>query len=126
MRTLTVREAAEHSGISAHALRYYERIGLLGPVARTPSGHRRYSVQDLERLQFLHCLREAGMPIRRMREYAAMAKEGRATLAARCELLADYHGELRARVDALSGAMGVVEAKIRRLSDAARASPDGG
>jgi hypothetical protein len=34
METLTVREASELTGLSAHTLRYYERIGLIEPVAR--------------------------------------------------------------------------------------------
>jgi DNA-binding transcriptional MerR regulator len=61
---------------SAHTLRYYERAGLIEPVARTPTGHRRYARADLEHLQFLHCLRATGMSIRRMQEFAALVRQG--------------------------------------------------
>jgi DNA-binding transcriptional MerR regulator len=48
MSTLTIADAARASGLSAHALRYYERAGLLDPIDRDASGHRRYSPEDLE------------------------------------------------------------------------------
>lgn len=51
--TLTIADAAKASGLSAHALRYYERAGLLEPVDRNGSGHRRYGDRDLERIRFL-------------------------------------------------------------------------
>ena len=58
-------QAAEHSGFSLDTLRYYERIGLLSPVDRAPSGHRRFTPDDLEWLAVLRCLRDTGMPIAR-------------------------------------------------------------
>ena len=50
--TLTIADAARVSGLSAHALRYYEKAGLLEPIDRNGSGHRRYREQDLERIRF--------------------------------------------------------------------------
>ncbi len=116
METLTVREAAAFTGLSAHTLRYYERAGLVEPVARTASGHRRYARADLEHLQFLHCLRATGMPIRRMLDYAALASQGRGTLAARLQLLEAHRAEVRAHVQELERSLQVIEAKISRLS----------
>jgi DNA-binding transcriptional MerR regulator len=52
-RTLSIADAAEASGLSAHTLRYYERTGLLEPVSRNGSGHRRYREADLGRIAFL-------------------------------------------------------------------------
>jgi DNA-binding transcriptional MerR regulator len=46
-RVLSIAEAAEATGLSAHTLRYYERTGLLEPVSRNGSGHRRYRTADL-------------------------------------------------------------------------------
>ena len=58
--TLTISDAAAQSGISAHTLRYWERAGLLQPVTRNGSGHRRYADEDLERIKFLTKLRATG------------------------------------------------------------------
>jgi len=51
METLTVKEAADFAGLTAHTLRYYERVGLIQPVARNAGGHRRYAQTDLELLE---------------------------------------------------------------------------
>lgn len=115
MDTFTIGEAAARLGISTHALRYYERIGLVGPVARNAAGHRRYSREDVQRLHFLHCLRKAALPIRRLKEYAALAREGRAAAAARVELLRAHAHELRARIDELQHVLVVIDSKIELL-----------
>ena len=74
--TLTISDAAQQSGISAHTLRYWERAGLLQPVSRNGSGHRRYAEEDLERIKFLTKLRATGMPIRQVRRYAELLNGG--------------------------------------------------
>src|SRR5579859_799122 len=87
MTALTIADAARASGLSAHALRYYERAGLLDPVDRDASGHRRYDEQDLERIRFPTKLRATGMPIRDVRRYAELIRRGDGTEAERLALL---------------------------------------
>jgi DNA-binding transcriptional MerR regulator len=84
---LTIADAAKASGLSAHTLRYYEKAGLLEPVDRDPSGHRRYGDSDLERIRFLTKLRATGMPIREVRRYAELMNVGDSTNAQRLALL---------------------------------------
>jgi DNA-binding transcriptional MerR regulator len=115
METLTVREASEFTGLSAHTLRYYERIGLIEPVARNAGGHRRYAHTDLEHLKFLHCLRDTGMPIQRMQEYATLASQGRATLDARLELLESHKRDVQAHIRELEEKLAIIDAKIERF-----------
>src|SRR3954452_21236581 len=77
LESYTVQQAAALTGLSEHTLRYYERIGLIQPVARqTSSGHRRYAAADLAKLETLACLRAAGMPIDQMRRYFELRAEG--------------------------------------------------
>ena len=73
---LTIAEATEVSGLTAHTLRYYERAGLLEP-RRAENGHRRFTDDDLQRVHFVQKLRATGMPIRDVRRYFA-AEPGRA------------------------------------------------
>ncbi|MBC3842790.1 MerR family transcriptional regulator [Streptacidiphilus sp. 4-A2] len=73
-RYLTPAETVERSGFSLDTLRYYERIGLLARVDRAPSGHRRFTPDDLEWLSVLRCLRDTGMPIADMRRYAELTR----------------------------------------------------
>jgi DNA-binding transcriptional MerR regulator len=73
---LTVAEAAREAGVSAHTLRYYERAGLLTPVERNGSGHRRFTPEEVEWVVMITRLRATGMPIRRIREYAELVWAG--------------------------------------------------
>ena len=96
-RTLSIAEAAHASGLSSHTLRYYERTGLLEPVIRDGSGHRRYREADLERISFLTKLRATGMPIREVRRYAGLMKAGEATNEERLALLEAHREAVRRR-----------------------------
>ncbi len=75
MTTYTPAEASERSGFSIDTLRYYEREGILAPVARTAGGRRAYTESDLGTLDFLRCLRDTGMPIDRLRRYGELCRD---------------------------------------------------
>lgn len=98
---LTPAETAAESGFSLDTLRYYDRIGLLGPVARSASGHRRYSPGDLEWLAVLRCLRETGMPIADMRSYTELAKAGDGTVPERLAALEAHDLQVEHRLTEL-------------------------
>src|SRR5262245_55750039 len=117
METLTVKEASEFTGLTAHTLRYYERIGLIEPVARNVGGHRRYAQNDLEHLIFLHCLRDSGMSIQGMQQYATLASQGRVTLDSRLDLLEAHRHEVQARIHELEDKLGIIQAKIKRFRE---------
>lgn len=89
------------TGVSAHTLRYYERAGLIRPVARNAGNQRRYSADDVAWVGFLLRLRETGMPIARMREYAALREQGPATTEPRLRLLEDHRAALREQIERL-------------------------
>ena len=91
---MNIREFAEHTGLSAHTLRYYEREGLMGEVARDENGHRVYHQHDAQWVNFLHHLRETGMSIREMQRYCALRTQGDASLASRLALLERHTDQL--------------------------------
>ncbi|HEY5872868.1 MAG TPA: MerR family transcriptional regulator [Gaiellaceae bacterium] len=111
-RVLRIAEAAEASGLSAHTLRYYERAGLLEPVRRNGSGHRRYRAADLQLIAFLSKLRATGMPIREVRRYAALMKAGEATNEERLALLEAHRENVLAGLEATARNLELVEWKI--------------
>ena len=111
-RALSITEAAQASGLSAHTLRYYERTGLLEPVTRNGSGHRRYREADLERISFLTKLRATGMPIREVRRYAELMKAGEATNEERLALLEAHRDAVLAGLEATARNLELVEWKI--------------
>lgn len=110
--TLTISDAARASGVSAHTLRYYERAGLLDPVDRARSGHRRYAPEDLARIQFLTRLRSTGMPIRRVREYAELMRHGEDTVQARMALLDEHRDAVRSQLAEMERNLELIEHKI--------------
>ncbi len=110
--TLTIADAARVSGISSHALRYYERAGLLDPVDRNESGHRRYGDDDLERIRFLTKLRATGMPIREVRRYAELIKRGADSHAERLALLEAHRRAVVAQLEETAKNLDLIEWKI--------------
>jgi DNA-binding transcriptional MerR regulator len=110
--TLTISDAARVSGISAHTLRYWERAGLLQPVTRNGSGHRRYAEDDLERIKFLTRLRATGMPIRQVRRYAELMSGGDDTNEERLALLEAHRDAVKARLEETAGHLELIDWKI--------------
>jgi DNA-binding transcriptional MerR regulator len=110
--TLTISDAARRSGISAHTLRYWERAGLIQPVTRNGSGHRRYAEEDLERIKFLTKLRATGMPIRQVRRYAELLNGGDDTNEERLELLEAHRKAVQARLEETVGHLELIDWKI--------------
>jgi DNA-binding transcriptional MerR regulator len=102
---------AERTGVSAHTLRYYERIGLLD-VPRDAAGHRRYGAGDYARVVFLSRLRMTGMPIRALQRYVALAGEGEGTVPERLAMLEEHRDAVRAQLQELVLALETVEFKI--------------
>lgn len=108
----TIRSMAERCGMTAHTLRYYERVGLIQPVGRARNGHRRYSEADEAWLNFLHCMRATNMPIREMQRYAQLREEGDGTSLQRRKILEDHQAEISAKIVALQKAHALLTHKI--------------
>jgi DNA-binding transcriptional MerR regulator len=123
--TYSPGQTAERSGFSLDTLRYYERIGLLDPVERTISGHRRFGEDDLEWLEVLRCLRDTGMPIAQMCRYAELARGGEATFTERLNLLTEHDALVQERIAVLRAQREHLQGKIdwyrRHLEPAAHA-----
>jgi len=109
---ISIRDFAAAVGLSAHTLRYYERIGLLDPIKRAPSGHRRYSPADAAWVAFLTRLRATGMPISDMQTFAALRREGETTVRERRELLEAHRRLVGARLLDLESSLEAVIDKI--------------
>jgi DNA-binding transcriptional MerR regulator len=112
-RTLTIAEAAAATGLTPHTLRYYERDGLLlDAVERASSGHRRYTERDLGWIHLLTRLRATGMPIREIREYAELVRQGEGTEPQRMALLRAHRDAVRAQLAEVTEHLAAIEMKI--------------
>ena len=85
---MKIAEVSKRYGVSTDTLRYYERIGLLRHVPRNRSGIRDYDEASCNAVEFVKCMRDAGMSIESLVEYMELIEQGDETRAARKELLA--------------------------------------
>jgi DNA-binding transcriptional MerR regulator len=121
-RTYSIAEAAERLGLTTDTLRYYERDGLLiESPSRAPSGHRRYTENDLGWITMITRLRATGMPIRTVREYADLCRQGEGNEAARLDLLYLHRDRVLAQLAKVTEHLSAINFKIdlyeERLAD---------
>ncbi|WP_327177239.1 MerR family transcriptional regulator [Streptomyces sp. NBC_01335] len=115
---LSIGEVAGRTGLSVHALRLYEREGLLvGPVGRDAGGRRRYTAADVEWLMVCVKLRESGMPLAELRRFAELVRNGPGNEADRLRLLDAHQRRVEAQIRALEECRSVIAWKVGVYSD---------
>ncbi len=108
----TIQEVTQATGLSAHTLRYYERIGLIHPIEREENTRRRYTRDDIGWIDFLLKLRAIGMSIRDMQRYAELQRQGDETLPERLEMLRSLRDNLEAHIGELNEHLKLIHYKI--------------
>ena len=114
---MKIAEVSKQYGVSADTLRYYERIGLLPGVTRNASGIRDYSEQDCARVQFVKCMRGAGVSIEALIEYMALYDQGDSTLEARKTLLEEQRALVEQRIAEMQAGLDRLNAKIENYEE---------
>lgn len=109
---MKIAEVSEQYKISTDTLRYYERVGLIPPVNRNESGIRDYNELDLRRVDFIKCMRSAGLPIEVLIEYVALVQQGDKTIEARKEILVEQREQLIARMNEMQKTLDILDHKI--------------
>src|SRR6516164_8574904 len=95
---LKIGEVAARSGLSVQALRYYDDIGILRPIRRTPSGYRLYDGAALQQLAFVRAAQAVGLTLGEIREVIALRDRGEVPCAHVLELIQRRAGELDERI----------------------------
>jgi len=109
---MKIAEVSERYAISTDTLRYYERIGLIQQVKRNESGIRDYNELDLRRVEFIKCMRSAGLPVEVLIEYVALVQRGDQTIEARKEILKEQRQQLAARMKEMQKTLDLLDHKI--------------
>ena len=125
-QSTSIADLARESGFSVHTLRYYERIGLLEPIARNDSGHRVYDVFAVEWVTLLRNLRDTGMPIRTMQEFATLVRQGQTTVPERIRVLEEHRASILEQIAVLSEALERVNDKLDHYTRGDAITPDRG
>ena len=109
---MKIAEVGDRYGISLDTLRYYERIGLIPPVHRNESGIRDYNDLDLRRVEFIKCMRSAGLSIEVLIEYVDLVQQGDDTIETRKGILKEQRELLLARMKELQKTLDLLDHKI--------------
>lgn len=115
---MKIAEVSEQYSISADTLRYYERVGLIPSVNRNESGIRDYNDLDLRRVEFIKCMRSAGLPVDVLIEYVALVQRGDQTIEARKEILVEQRDLLLARMEEMQKTLDILNHKIEVYENA--------
>lgn len=125
MTALTIQDAARRTGLPEPTLRYYEQVGLIGPIARdSSSGHRRYQERDIDTLQALACLRAMGVGIEDMRTYQANRELGHTRAGEQRDLLLRHAERVEAEIRTLHVHLDYLRAKAALWDARDRADTD--
>jgi len=114
---LSIGQVAVRTGLSVHALRFYEREGILHPVRRGPGGRRVYSEQDVEWLAVCTSLRASGMPLAAIRRYAELVSHGPGNEKDRLTLLRQHRQHVTSRIGQLTECLDLISYKVRVYED---------
>ncbi|MER6251606.1 MerR family transcriptional regulator [Streptomyces sp. NPDC001584] len=115
---LSIGEVAQRSGLSVHALRFYEREGLFAnPVRRLSNGRRVYHEEDLEWLAVCTKLRSSGMPLAMIRQYVDLARQGPGNEHERLQLLRRHERHVETQIRELQDTLDVMRHKVRIYED---------
>jgi DNA-binding transcriptional MerR regulator len=113
MAGLSIGQVAERTGLSVHALRFYEREGLLAdPVRRESNGRRVYSEDDVDWLDMCIKFRSSGMPLDTIRKYTDLVRQGPGNEADRLALLKGHQDYVSAQIEELSECLRVITHKV--------------
>jgi len=114
---MTIAEVSKKFSISQDTLRYYERIGLIPPIKRNASGFRDYDEADCRRIEFVKCMRGAGLPIEALIEYMSLYMQGDGTIPARKDILIRQRDDLAARMAEMQSTLDRLNLKISAYED---------
>jgi len=111
---MTIAEVCERFELTQDTLRYYEKIGLIPTIQRKASGIRNYTEEDCKWIEFIKCMRSAGLSIEFLSEYVKLFKEGDSTLEKRRSLLIDQRTLLKDRMHEMQITLDRLDRKVER------------
>lgn len=108
---MKIKQVSERFGVSADTLRFYEKIGLLGPITKK-NGIRHYSELDCSQVYFILCMKRAGMELETIHHYFALYLQGDKTLEQRYALLQDHKLQAAAQITHLQDTIDYIDLKM--------------
>ena len=110
---MTISEVSKKYELSSDTLRYYERIGLLPPVPRNQSGLRDFDAESCNWVEFIKCMRNAGLPIEVLIKYVQLFRQGDETITARKDILIEQREILQNKIKDMLQTLERLDYKIK-------------
>ena len=114
---MTIAEVSKKYDITPDTLRYYERIGLLSNVPRSASGIRNYDEKSCKWIEFVKCMRSAGVEIEILIKYMALLEKGKSTVEARKQLLEEQRNKLIEKQNSINQTLTRLDYKIELYNE---------
>lgn len=102
--------------LSAHTIRYYEKLGLINTAAKDNSGHRDYTTKDVELINWVNCLKKSGMPLSKIKLFVTLSHKNEATIS--LEILEEHLEKLESQLKDIHHYIAVTQSKIKNLKSA--------
>jgi MerR family mercuric resistance operon transcriptional regulator len=112
---LTVSALADRVGVRPDTIRYYERIGLLPPAARTSGDHRRWPATTVDRLRFIQGCQRLGLSLEEIRDLLAVRDTGACPCEPAGPLLARHLADIDAEMARLAALRTELAAMLHRI-----------
>ena len=115
---MTITEVSKRYDLSPDTLRYYERIGLIPTVHRTAGGIRDYTPSDCDWVEFIKCMRAAGVQVEALVAYVTLFQQGEATAVARKQILIEQRDRLLQQMNEMQRTLERLNKKIQNYEQA--------
>ena len=114
---MTISEVSKKYNLTQDTLRYYEKIGILSNVPRNKSGIRNYDKNSCRRIEFVKCMRDAGVEIEALLEYMQLFEKGKSTAKRRKEILEEQREKLLEKQKNITASLERLDYKIELYND---------
>ena len=114
---MKIGDVSKKYNISIETLRYYEQIGLLGNIEKDKSGLRNYTNDDLKKIEFIMCMRNAEMPIRTLKEFLVLYMDSNSNKEEKKNIITGELERINNKIEKLNDAKKVLEGKITLIDE---------
>ncbi len=118
---MRIGEVTKLTGLSEHTLRFYEKSGLLPPIAKKRGGVRDFGPRDIEALEIIECLKKTGMSLAEIRQFMEWVAAGDDTIQQRYDMFIERRRIATEQIDMLNKTLKIIDYKIKYYGDALRA-----
>ena len=109
--TYSIGEVAEKFGLSVPTLRYYDKEGLIPNLKKNSAGVRRFTDENLSTLQIVECVKNAGMPIKEIKQFIKWTTEGDDSLQERFDMFLQLRLSVQEQMRQLQETLDVINFK---------------